>query len=405
MNSISNTIDLPAMPRRLRPLVKMFDRLAVGTLILTTPEGRQLQFGNGSAPRADLRLHSWQALRTILRNGDIGLAECYRKDMISTTRLTDLMRLALRNQEALREALLGNPLLRFGYRLRHLLRRNSRRGSSRNIQAHYDLGNDFYSLWLDSSMTYSSARFSDGDRTADLLHAQQDKYRRIIELSGAAAGDEILEIGCGWGGLAEYAATRNIRVRGVTLSPRQLAYARERLNRAGLGGLAAFELQDYRDLHGSYDHIVSIEMLEAVGENYWHTYFRKLRSLLRPGGRAAIQTIVIDDAHFERYRRRTDFIQQYIFPGGMLPSPGRLAALAEAHGFRIAQSESFGGDYAETLRRWRSRFDSSDKAIRELGFDDSFMKLWRFYLSYCEAGFDEQRIDVMMLQLVREEQE
>lgn len=284
MNSISNTIDYPAMPRRLRPLVKIFDRLTVGTLILTTPEGRQLQFGDGSAPRADLRLHSWQALHAILRNGDIGLAECYRKGFISTTRLADLMRLALRNQGSLREALLGNPLLRFGYRLRHLLRRNSRRGSSRNIQAHYDLGNDFYSLWLDSSMTYSSARFSDGARAADLLHAQQQKYRRMVELSGAAAGDEILEIGCGWGGLAEYAATRNIRVKGVTLSPQQLAYASERLTSAGLGAMATFELQDYRDLHGSYDHIVSIEMLEAVGENYWHTYFGKLRALLRPGG-------------------------------------------------------------------------------------------------------------------------
>lgn len=403
MNSISSTMDIGILPRGIRPLVSVFERVAVGTLILTTPEGSKLQFGDGSNPRADLQLQSWEALRTIFRSGDIGLAECYRKEFIQTTSLTNLMRLAIRNQEALREALLGHPILRFGYRLRHLLRRNSRRGSARNIGVHYDLGNDFYRLWLDDSMTYSSARFATG-HGGNLLQAQQVKYQQMIDLSGAKAGDRILEIGCGWGGFAEYAASRNIRVHGVTLSREQLNYARERISNAGLGGIATFELKDYRDLEGSYDHIVSIEMLEAVGENYWNAYFQQLRSLLKPGGRAAIQTITIDNCHFERYRSKTDFIQQYIFPGGMLPSPGKLDEMASAYDFRIAHSEYFGKDYAETLRRWRNRFDDNQSSIREMGFDTSFIRLWRFYLAYCEAGFDEGHIDVMMLQLVREEQ-
>ena len=337
MNSMTNTMVSGMLPRGIRPLVSVFERVAVGTLNLTTPEGYQLQFGDGSTPRADLQLQTWGALRAIFRNGDIGLAECYRKGLILTTSLSDLMRLALRNREALRMALLGNPLLRFGYRLRHLLRHNSRRGSARNIEAHYDLGNDFYSLWLDSSMTYSSARFTAGHK-CDLLQAQEAKYQQMIELTGAEQGDVILEIGCGWGGFAEYAANRNIRVHGVTLSREQLDYARKRIVKAGLGALATFELRDYRDLQGSYDHIVSIEMLEAVGEGYWQTYFQQLHALLKPGGRAAIQTIVIDDSHFERYRKRTDFIQQYIFPGGMLPSPEKVSEMASESGFSIAGS-------------------------------------------------------------------
>ncbi|MBG7602902.1 MAG: class I SAM-dependent methyltransferase, partial [Gammaproteobacteria bacterium] len=236
----------------------------------------------------------------------------------------------------------------------------------------------------------------------DLLQAQEAKYQQMIELTGAEQGDVILEIGCGWGGFAEYAANRNIRVHGVTLSREQLDYARKRIVKAGLGALATFELRDYRDLQGSYDHIVSIEMLEAVGEGYWQTYFQQLHALLKPGGRAAIQTIVIDDSHFERYRKRTDFIQQYIFPGGMLPSPEKVSEMANESGFSIAGSESFGTDYAETLRRWRDSFNSNQASVRRLGFDTSFIRLWRFYLAYCEAGFDEHLIDVMMLQLVRE---
>ncbi len=401
MNSMTTTLNVRELPWGMKSLVSILERIAVGTLVLTTPEGHALRFGDGGEPRADLQLVKWVALRRIFRYGDIGLAECYRDGLIKTRDLTALIRLGIQNQAKLEKAIYGHRLLNLGYRIRHLLRRNSRRGSARNIEAHYDLGNDFYRLWLDSSMTYSSARFIDGHEM-DLTQAQAVKYRRMIDLVGATPGDSILEIGCGWGGFAEYTARQGIRVHGVTLSRRQFDYARERIQKAELEALATFEVRDYRDIDNRYDHIVSIEMLEAVGERYWPTYFHQLRSLLKPGGRAAIQTIVIDDSHFEPYRKGTDFIQQYIFPGGMLPSPGRIRELAAACGFRIGKTEAFGGDYAETLRRWRCNFEDSLVAVRQLGFDTGFIRLWRFYLAYSEAGFDERRIDVVQMQLVRE---
>ena len=311
------------------------------------------------------------------------------------------MRLALRNLQALQKPAQRHRLLNIFYRLRHRLRANTRRGSARNIEAHYDLGNDFYRRWLDPSMTYSSACFEQG-LGGDLQTAQENKYARMLELSGAQPGSRVLEIGCGWGGFAEHAAERGVDVSGVTLSPRQLNFARRRIQAAGLAYRVRFALQDYRDLEGYYDHIVSIEMLEAVGEAYWDTYFEKLNQLLNPGGRAAIQAIVIADQHFERYRGRCDFIQQYIFPGGMLPSPGMLIKLARRHGFRVEGLASFGSHYAETLRRWRERFDAQWAHIEKLGFDERFQRLWRFYLSYCEAGFDEGRIDLLQLALVKE---
>jgi cyclopropane-fatty-acyl-phospholipid synthase len=401
MNNMTTTLESLPLPWQVRPLVALLERIARGTLELTTPEGYQLRFGDGGEPRANLQLKDWAALRRIFRNGDVGLAECYRDGLVTSDDLTALIRLGIQNQEALEQAIHGNRLLTLGYRIRHLLRFNSRRGSARNIGLHYDLGNEFYQLWLDESMTYSSAKF-DGNLAQDLKRAQQAKYRQMLEFAGAEAGDMILEIGCGWGGFAEYAVKRNIQVHGVTVSREQLVYARERLSKAGLASMVELALRDYRDIDGQYDHIVSIEMLEAVGERYWQTYFRKLNGLLTPGGSAAIQTIVIDDAHFEQYRSGTDFIQQYIFPGGMLPSPAKLEQLAEAHGFRIERCEFFGPDYAETLRRWRSKFEENLAQVQEQGFDARFIRLWRIYLAYCEAGFDEGRIDVAQLQLVKE---
>jgi len=401
MNNMTTTLESLSLPWQVRPLVALLERIARGTLELTTPEGYQLRFGDGGKPRADLQLNDWSALRRIFRNGDVGLAECYREGLMTSDDLTALIRLGIQNQEVLEQAIHGSRLLTLGYRIRHLLRFNSRRGSARNIGLHYDLGNEFYRLWLDASMSYSSARF-DGDLAGDLKIAQQAKYRYMLEFAGAKAGDLVLEIGCGWGGFAEYAAIRGIRVQGVTVSREQLAYARERLSKAGLASMVELELRDYRDIDGQYDHIVSIEMLEAVGERYWQTYFRKLNALLTTGGSAAIQTIVIDDAHFEQYRSGTDFIQQYIFPGGMLPSPEKLQQLAAAHGFRIERCEFFGRDYAETLRRWRTRFEQNLVAVEQQGFDARFIRLWRLYLAYCEAGFNEGRIDVAQLQLVKE---
>jgi cyclopropane-fatty-acyl-phospholipid synthase len=401
MNGMTQTLSPQLPPWSVRPLMSMLERIREGTLSLTTPEGMTLQFGTGGEPRADLQLSDWAVLRRIFRGGDVALAACYRDGEITTGDLPRLLRLALRNLQVLQKAAQRSRLLNLFYRLRHRLRANTRRGSARNIEAHYDLGNDFYRLWLDPTMTYSSACFENG-LDGDLKQAQEDKYARMLSLSGAQAGDRVLEIGCGWGGFAEHAASRGIDVTGVTLSPRQLAYARRRIDKAGLSARARFALRDYRDLQGSYDHIVSIEMLEAVGEAYWDTYFAKLQQLLKPGGRAAIQTIVIGDEYFARYRSRSDFIQHYIFPGGMLPSPAVLRRLAQRHGFRIEGMAGFASHYAETLRRWRDRFDAEWAAIAAQGFDERFRLLWRFYLSYCETGFDAGRIDLLQLALVKE---
>jgi cyclopropane-fatty-acyl-phospholipid synthase len=401
MNSITTTLDFQDYPVGLRSLLATLGKIAVGTLELTTPEGRRLTFGNGEEPRADARLTDWSALRKVFRKSDIGLAECYRDGLVETSDIAALLDLGNRNRRVLERIIKGNRLLNLGYRIQHLLRRNTRKGSSKNIQAHYDLGNEFYELWLDPSMTYSSARFEDG-LNGELTQAQDLKYQRMLDRIQAKPGDKVLEIGCGWGGFAEYAAGRGIGVHGVTLSRRQLEYARRRIAEAGLDALASFELMDYRDLDGQYDHIVSIEMLEAVGEAYWPVYFEKLGQLLKPGGRVAIQAIVIDDACFESYRKKTDFIQQYIFPGGMLPSLGKLSKLVDQQGFKLQESEAFGRDYAETLRRWRSNFENNLGRVREQGFDNAFIRLWRFYLAFCEVGFDEQRIDVVQFSLCRE---
>lgn len=400
MNSMTTALDTLPLPWYARSLLALLERIREGSLELTTPEGYKLRFGDGAEPWADLQLFDWSALRQIFRRGDIGFAECYRDGLIDSGNLTSLLRLVLINQQSLERTIHGNRLFTLAYRIRHLLRFNSRRGSARNIGHHYDLGNDFYQSWLDSSMTYSSAWFG-GDLGGDLKLAQHAKYRRMLDFAAAWEGDSVLEIGCGWGGFAEYAAARGVRVHGVTLSREQLSFARERLARAGLSPLVELELRDYRDIGGSYSHIVSIEMLEAVGERYWQTFFGHLNRLLVPGGSAAIQTIVIDDACFEQYRAGTDFIQQYIFPGGMLPSPAKLGQLADDNGFRVERCDFFGGDYAETIRRWRERFELNLAAI-EQQYDTSFIRLWRLYLAYCEAGFDAGRINVVHLKLVKE---
>jgi cyclopropane-fatty-acyl-phospholipid synthase len=265
---------------------------------------------------------------------------------------------------------------------------------TRNIHAHYDLGNDFYRLWLDGSMTYSAGLF-EGDHRRSLEQAQAAKYERICRQLALGPAHRVLEIGCGWGGFAEYAArTRGCRVHGVTLSTEQLAFAEKRIDAAGLSLLATFELIDYRDVEGSFDHIVSIEMFEAVGEHYWPDYFRQLHARLKRGGRAIVQTIVIADALFERYRSGTDFIQQYVFPGGMLPSPEVFARQAAGADLSVIDRLAFGGDYALTLAHWHRSFDAAWPEIAAQGFDERFRRLWRFYLAYCEAGFRSGATDV-----------
>lgn len=387
------------LPFGISKILSLLDEIAQGTLKLTTPQGLTIQLGHGNEPVADLQINHWSALKKIFRNGDIGLAECYRDGVIQTQDITSLLRFAIQNQKALDSAINGHKLIQAAYWLKHLLRTNTRKNSRNNVSAHYDLGNNFYHLWLDSSMTYSSAYFS-GNHNLDLTTAQENKYQRILDLTGAKPGDRLLEIGCGWGGFTEYAAGKGIHVHGITLSTEQLNYAQRRIDKAGLSNLVQFELRDYRDLDDTYDHIVSIEMLEAVGERYWRTYFDQLKNLLRPNGKAAIQVITIRDDKFDHYRRRSDFIQQYIFPGGMLPSLEILNRVTKASSMRINKLALFGKDYAETLRRWRKAFEQQKNRIQSLGFDQKFIKLWRFYLCYCEAGFDENEIDVVHLQLV-----
>lgn len=401
MNALSTTLTAQPLPLRVRALISVLNRIHAGTLSLTTPDGSQLRFGNSDSPKVSLIIKEWSALRKIFRHGDIGLAECYRDGLIECDDITALIRLGIKNQAVMEKAIHGNTLMQFGYRLRHLFRANTRNGSKRNIQAHYDLGNDFYQLWLDPSMTYSSAYFGKNSK-GNLMLAQFNKYQRLLDQCDAKTGDRILEIGCGWGGFAEYAAYHGIEVHGVTLSKEQLTYSCARLKRAGLDHLTSFELCDYRDIQGQFDHIVSIEMLEAVGEPYWEGYFQQIQRLLKPGGKALIQTITIADRYFHTYRKGTDFIQQYIFPGGMLPCEQKLMQMVSRSNLSINRIDRFGQDYAETLRRWRNRFEAQARNIKSLRFDEAFIRLWRFYLCYCEAGFDESRIDVIHLQLSKE---
>lgn len=388
------------LPRAARLLFSLLGRLAAGRLDLVGPAGRLHAFaGTRPGPHALLRINDWDTCSAVLRAGDIGFAESYVAGRWDTPALADLLTLAALNHAALEEAVYGRWWGALLYRLRHLLRGNTRVQARRNIHAHYDLGNRFYSLWLDETMTYSSALF-DGRMDLPLAEAQTRKYQRIVDRLGLKSGDRVLEIGCGWGGFAEHAAKAcGIRVHGITLSTEQLSWARERIDRAGLGHLASFELRDYRDVRGEFDAIVSIEMFEAVGERYWPAYFRAVRDCLRRGGRALVQTITIAESLFERYRRGTDFIQQYVFPGGMLPSLEGFRIHASRQGLNVNEAMPFRHDYAETLRRWRAAFNARSAELHALGFDERFARLWNFYLAYCEAGFRAGTIDVVQAEL------
>ena len=391
-----------AAPAAARAAFRLLARLQLGTLDLQLPDGSQRHFGQaqGGAPRGAMRLANWKVFGAALKSGDIGFAESYIAGDWHTPDLVALLKLFALNREAIEGAVYGHWWGRLAYRLKHLLHANTRRGSRRNIHAHYDLGNSFYRLWLDETMSYSAASF-DGDLDGDLVQAQRAKLRRALDQCGIAPGQRLLEIGCGWGGLAEMALTeRGASVTGVTLSTEQLDGARQRLQAYGPG--ADLRLQDYRDIDdGPYDAIVSIEMFEAVGHSYWPGFFRRVHELLNPGGRACIQSITIRDDLFERYLHGTDFIQQYIFPGGLLPSREAFRVQAAAAGLQVVDEFAFGPDYAETLRRWRARFLAEEKAVRRLGFDARFLRIWEFYLAYCEAAFDTGNTDVLQFTLKR----
>lgn len=400
MNSTTApTFTLPSdAPAAARSVLRLLRRLRHGTLTVQLPDGRSQCFGSGAAPHAALSLRSWAPCARALKSGDIGFAESFIAGEWTTPNLADLLRVLVRNRREVEDVIYGRWWGRALYRLRHLLNRNTRANSRRNIHAHYDLGNAFYELWLDGTMNYSSAWF-DGDFDQPLAQAQHAKVRRALRMADVQSGDRVLEIGCGWGALAEMAAVEfSAQVTGVTLSTEQLGYARARL--AWTGQTADLRLQDYRDItDGAFDAICSIEMVEAVGREYWPTYFATVARLLKPGGRACIQSIVIADELWPRYIGSTDFIQQYIFPGGCLPCPREFRRHAEAAGLRVVDEFAFGADYAETLRRWRERFLAERTRVLALGFDERFIRTWEFYLAYCEAAFDEANCDVVQFTL------
>jgi cyclopropane-fatty-acyl-phospholipid synthase len=388
------------LPRAARVLLAVLSRLRYGRLELLGPDGRSFSFpGALPGPDAEIHLEDWEVASDLLRSGDIGFAEAYLQGRWHAPDLTAVLTLAGLNHGALEQAIYGRRWSALLFRLRHLVRANTRAGARRNIHAHYDLGNDFYQRWLDQTMTYSSALFG-GDWSRSLEDAQTAKYERILRLVNPRPGERMLEIGCGWGGFAEYAArTRGCRVHGITVSRRQLGWAQERIRRAGLDALVTLEFRDYRDLEGEFDHVVSIEMYEAVGERYWPVYFDTIARCLKRGGRAVVQAIVIADELFHRYRRGTDFIQQYIFPGGMLASPTVFAGHAQSAGLELRTRHHFGADYAETLQRWQQGFNQAWPEIQAPGFDARFKRLWNFYLSYCEAGFRAGTTDVMQVEM------
>ena len=365
-----------------------------GVLTVQMPSGTQHIFaGRENDFHANMRIFSWNAISRMLKSGDIGLAEGYMAGEWTTDDLPALLGLMAANIKYAEQHVPGLKAARFLDKINLFSNRNNRRGSRRNISFHYDLGNDFYQLWLDQSMTYSSALF-DQNKT-DIHEAQLNKYRRLATDMGIQKGDHIMEIGCGWGGFAEFAVTElNCKVTGLTLSQEQLDFARRRLDKTKYGDQAEFLLCDYRDISGQFDHVVSIEMMEAVGEEYWSQYFHTIKKLLRPGGRAGIQVITFADDRFSRYRKHMDFIQKYIFPGGLLPSDEQFKEHLGKAKLTLEKQLDFGHDYARTLAIWQQSFLSKVDEIQNMGFDDKFIKMWLFYLSYCEAGFRQENIDV-----------
>lgn len=389
---------LAGLPRAMRMVLRFLAGLEAGSLAISLPDGRRFTIaGEGPGPEAELHVLRWRFARRVLLKGDVGLGETYRDGDWESPDITAVVALFAVNVAMTQGYLERSPLTRLALQLRHLIvNRNTRAGSRRNISAHYDLGNAFYSAWLDRSMTYSSAIFAEGDN--DLESAQTRKYRELARAMGVQPGDHVLEIGCGWGAFAEYLAREHdARVTALTISREQHDYARERILKAGLAGKVEIRFQDYRDERGIYDRIGSVEMFEAVGERYWPGFFATLRDRLKPGGTAGLQIITIPERFFEDYRRNLDFIRRHIFPGGMLPSPERLARLAGASGLALEAERVFGHDYAETLRQWRDSFENAWPRLVPMGFDEPFRRLWRYYLCYCEAGFETGTIDVRQL--------
>lgn len=402
MVALRRRLATKAAPRLIDVALRKASTLEHGRLSLDLPDGRsEMVLGPRPGPEAHLRLHRSRAIRRFLSGGSLGFAEAFVDGDWDSDDLPRLLELFCRNEQIWWDGADRNrSLARLRSRVVHALRRNSRRGSRRNILAHYDLGNAFFARWLDPDMIYSSARYACQDEPLDA--AQRNKLRDIARLCGLRPGSELLEIGCGWGAFAELVAKETgARVTAITVSDEQHAFASARIQREGLNDRVEVRLQDYRDVDGRYDAIASIEMIEAVGERYWPVFFARLRDLLRPGGRVGLQAITIADRYFDGYRRGCDFIQRHIFPGGMLPSPGALSREMARAGLYERSRAAFAADYARTLAEWNRRFEAAWSEIRALGFDDRFRRLWLFYLSYCEAGFRAGYTDLLQLGLVR----
>jgi len=389
-------------PRGLRGLLlrRLCGLLSCGALTVVTPTGERFTHrATQPGPEAVLVIHRWRVLRRVLLGGDVGFAEAYMDGDWSSPDVTALIDLAARSDASLTPAISGTLPARLANRFYHWARSNTLKGSRRNIVQHYDLGNAFYARWLDSGMAYSSALYHHPEMTLEA--AQAAKYQRALELLDPDPSHEVLEIGFGWGGMAEVLARLGCKVTGLTLSPSQHGHAKCRLDAAGRADRADLRVQDYRETDGSFDRIVSIEMFEAVGEAYWPAYFERLRARLKEGGAAVLQVITIADERFETYRREPDFIQRHIFPGGMLPSPSALRAEIAKAGLVVEAVECFGSSYARTLREWRDRFHASWPEIAAMGFPTSFRRMWEYYLCYCEAGFQAGAIDVGLWRLAR----
>lgn len=375
-----------------------FERIQYGSLTVTLGNQQRRFTGNKTGVHAELVIHKpLKFVGLFSSQGELGFAKAYADQLIDTPCLYTLLQLGADNEQALSDALQGFSWFYQRFLKHHRSNHNSIENSRENISAHYDLGNDFYRLWLDDTMSYSSALFT--QREQSMEQAQVNKYQRILDELKWQVGDHILEIGCGWGGFAERAAQQGCKVTGITLSSEQLDYANVRMQRQGLARKAQLQLMDYRHQQGQFDHIVSIEMFEAVGKEYWQDYFTQLKRLLKQGGKAVLQVITIEEARAQRYQDEVDFIQAFIFPGGLLPSKQQLHELAQQHGFKVTNELSFGQDYARTLQYWQQAFAQRTDELLSLGYDQRFQRIWRYYLDYCTVGFATQSTDVVQLTL------
>ena len=398
LTSIDGQRDLP---RYFTSVFELSKKMRHGRLDLVLPDGRVFRVeGSAPGPVAELHIHNPDLFARLIREGDLGFCDAYLDEWWSTPDLQAFMDLIHHDNDAVYDGFPGMGLVRAYERLRFWLQRNHKAQARKNISYHYDLGNDFYRLWLDDTMTYSSGIFQTGQES--LEKAQTAKYASMVDQMGAQPGDHILEIGCGWGGFAEYAAReRGLRVTGLTISEEQFKYAQERIEKAGLSDQVDFKLQDYRDERGHYDGIASIEMFEAVGEKYWPAYFNTLRERLKPGKNATLQIITVADRRWDVYKRGVDFIQKYIFPGGMLPSPLVLRDQIEKAGLAFEKSVEFGASYDITLRRWHETFNERWDQVAAMGFDNRFRRMWNFYLTSCASAFDSATVDVTQITVTR----